>query len=197
MLPPIAGFLNPKHILREKMKAVRAGAASARPDAARHAAAHFLARMAFAPGAVIALYHPLKDELDTGLLASSLRERGARLALPVIISRNAPLTFRAHDGEAPLVAGRFGTMTPPAAAPTLRPDIIVVPLLAFTPRGDRLGYGGGYYDRTLAALRVGGEVLAVGFGYGAQEVDALPSGPLDQRLDWVVTERRAVRTTST
>jgi len=73
------------------------------------------------------------------------------------------------------------------------PDILVVPLLAFTRAGGRLGYGGGYYDRTLEALRNGGKPLVVGYAFGAQEVDALPLSPLDQPLDWVVTERGAIR----
>jgi len=193
MLPPIAAFLSPKGILRERMKAERRSAAAARPDAARHAAANFLARIPPDPGVVIALYHPIKDELDTGPLAAALLERGARLALPVSSAKNAPLAFRLHDGAAPLVEGRHGEMTPPPEAPIVRPDIVVAPLLAFTRRGDRLGYGGGYYDRTLAALREAGDVLAVGFGYGAQQVDALPSSPLDQKLDWIVTEREAMK----
>lgn len=192
MLPPIAAFLNPKGILRERMKAERRRAAAQRPDAARHAAANFLARIAVQPGAVVAVYHPIKDELDTGPLAAALRERGARLALPVGDARNAPLVFRLHDGVAPLVPGRHGELTPPPQAPLVRPDIVVTPLLAFTRRGDRLGYGGGYYDRTLASLRAAGSVVAVGYAYGAQEVDALASGPLDQRLDWIVTERGAI-----
>lgn len=193
MLPPIAAFLSPKAVIRERMKAERRRAAATRPDAARHAAANFLARIPLRPGVAIALYHPIRDELDTGPLAATLRDRGARLALPVTESRKAPLVFRLHDGAQPLVRGRHGEMTPPPEAPVVRPDIVVTPLLAFTARGDRLGYGGGYYDRTLARLRAEGEVLAVGFGYGAQQVDALPSSPLDQKLDWIVTEREAFR----
>lgn len=193
MLPPIAAFLNPKKILREKMKAERRRASEARPDAARHAAANLVTRLPLREGVVVALYHPIGDELDTAPLAAALMERGARIALPVTDARNAPLVFRLHDGSTPLVAGRFGELTPPPEAEVVRPDIVVTPLLAFTRRGDRLGYGGGYYDRTLAALRAEGEVIAVGFGYGAQQVDALPSSPLDQKLDWIVTERDAVK----
>ena len=83
--------------------------------------------------------------------------------------------------------------TPDDQAPIVSPAIIVAPLLAFTRAGGRLGYGGGYYDRTLADLRKAGEVLAVGYAYGAQEVDALPLSPLDQPLDWIVTEREVIR----
>lgn len=190
MLPPIAAFLNPKGIIRERMKAERRRAARARPDAARHAAANFMARIPLEDRLVVALYHPLAEELDTGPLAAALKERGVRLVLPAAEPRNAPLVFRVHDG-APLIKGRHGVMTPPPEATRLRPDIVVTPLLAFTRGGGRLGYGGGYYDRTLAALRAEGEILAVGFGYGAQQVDALPPGPHDQRLDWIVTEREA------
>lgn len=192
MLPPIAGFLNPKHILREKMKAERARAAKARPDAAQHAAANFMARIPLGPGVVVALYHPIKDELDTEPLARALRERAVPLALPAVEDRKAPLTFRVFTPDGPLVKGRYGVLTPPPDAPLVRPGIVVVPLLAFTRKGERLGYGGGYYDRTLASLRAAGDVTAIGYAYGAQEVDALPEGPLDQRLDWIVTERGAI-----
>jgi 5-formyltetrahydrofolate cyclo-ligase len=194
LFAPIAGFLAPMGVYRERAKAIRRAAAADRPDAARHAAAHFMASIPVGPEDVVALYHPVNDEIDTAPLAAALRERGARLALPVVENRRAPLAFRAYEGGASLERGWRGIPIPPAAAPAARPSIIVVPVLAFARTGARLGYGGGYYDRTLAARRGDGEVLAVGYAYGAQEVDALPEGPLDQRLDWIVTERQAMRT---
>ena len=87
-------------------------------------------------------------------------------------------------------------MTPPESAEAAMPDIVVAPLVAFDRAGARLGYGGGYYDRTLEALRATRATLAVGYAYGAQEVDVLPLAPLDQRLDWIVAERGAIRARS-
>ena len=176
-----------------QMRGERRAAAHARPDAARHAAGNFLSAVGVDGNAIVSLYHPIKDELDTEPLAAALAEKGVRLALPVVAQKHAPLVFRAWRPGDRLVKGGYGIMTPEETAPVLRPDIVVAPLLAFTRNGGRLGYGGGYYDRTLAALRGDGAVLAVGYAYSAQEVDALPLTPLDQRLDWIVTEGAAIR----
>lgn len=193
MLPPIASFLDPKAVLRERMKGERRAAAKARPDASVHAAAHFMSAIAPAEGAVVSLYFPMRDELDTEPLAAALIDKGAKIAFPVVAKKKAPLVFRAYAPGDDLVPGSYGELVPAASAPEARPDILVVPLLAFTRAGGRLGYGGGYYDRTLEALRKSGAPLAVGYAYGAQEVDALPLSPLDQPLDWIVTERGAIR----
>lgn len=193
MLPPITLFSNPKKILREKMKAERRSAAAARPDAARHAARNFIAALDIPPGAVVSLYHPMGDELSTEPLMEALAGKGARLALPVVARKKAPLAFRAYAPGDGLVDGVYGALTPGEDAEALTPSILVVPLLAFTRAGGRLGYGGGYYDRTLEALRREGDILAFGYAYGAQEVDALPLSPLDQPLDWIVTERGTIR----
>jgi 5-formyltetrahydrofolate cyclo-ligase len=193
LLPPIAPFLSPKAVLREKLKAERKRVAATRPDAARHAARLFMDNIPLSAGAVVALYHPIKDELDTAPLAEALLERGARLALPVAGKTPAPLVFRAYALGDDLIKGRHGVMVPAPAQASAIPDIVVAPLLGFTRAGARLGYGGGYYDRTLRALRAAGRALVVGYGFGAQEIDALPTSPLDERLDWIVTEREAIR----
>lgn len=193
MLPPIAFFSNPKTLIREKMKGERRAAAALRPDAAKHAARHFMNAFAVAPGACVALYHPIHDELDTGPLADALAEKGVQIALPAVIGIKQPLIFRVYAPGDALYAGAYGAKVPADSAEDVRPQIIVAPLLAFTKHGGRLGYGGGYYDRTLKALRAQGDVTAVGYGYGAQEVDALPLSRLDQPLDWIVTERGAIR----
>ncbi len=174
------------------MAAERSAAAKARPDAGKHAARVFMDHIPIPAAATIALYHPLKDELDTKPLAAALIERGFKIALPVTPKKRGPLTFRAFRDGDPLIADRYGVMTPSDEAPEVRPMLIVAPLLAFTRDGKRLGYGGGYYDRTLAALRNDGDVLAVGFAFGAQEVEAMPFGRGDQRLDYIVTEREAI-----
>lgn len=178
-----------------KMMAERRAAAEARPDAARHAARQFLANVPLPDGATVSLYHPINAELDTKPLAAALIERGYRIALPVVVKKRAPLKFRAFRDGDPLIEGRYGIMTPSADAPEAQPMIVVAPLLAFSRNGARLGYGGGYYDRTLTELRAKGDVLAVGYAYGAQEVDRIPVTDKDQRLDWIVTEREAIEAT--
>jgi len=174
------------------MSAERSAASKARPDAGRHAARVFLDHAPIPPGAVISLYHPMKDELDTKPLAEALLERGFQIALPVTPKKRGPLTFRAFRDGDPLEADRYGVMTPVDGAAEVTPMLIVAPLLAFSRDGGRLGYGGGYYDRTLAALRAKGDVLAVGYAFAAQEVDKVPMSKTDQRLDWIVTEREAI-----
>jgi len=193
MLPPIAPFSGPKTILRERMKAERRAAAKARPDAAIHATSNFLAAIDIPEGATVGLYYPIKDELDTEPLAAALTERKTPIALPVVGGKKEPLSFRAYQPGDALIDGAYGELIPGGDAAEAAPAIIVTPLLAFTRAGGRLGYGGGYYDRTLEALRRESDVVAVGFAYGAQEVDALPLSALDQPLDWVVTERAATR----
>ncbi len=191
-MPPIAPGFATKEILRLRMAAERRAASKARPDAGRHAARVFLDHVPIPPGATVALYHPMKDELDTKPLAAALIERGFGIALPVTPKKRGPLTFRAFRDGDPLSADRYGVMTPSDSAAEVHPMLIVTPLLAFTRDGGRLGYGGGYYDRTLAALRSGRDVLAVGYAFGAQEVGTLPLGPRDQRIDMIVTEREAI-----
>lgn len=181
-----------KEILRLKMGAERRAAAAARPDAGKHAARVFLDHIPLPANAVVSLYHPMKDELDTKPLAEALLERGFTIALPVTPKKRGPLTFRAFRDGDPLRQDRYGVMTPLDDAAEVRPMIIITPLLAFTRDGARLGYGGGYYDRTLAALRAETDVLAVGFAFAAQEVQKMPMSKTDQRLDWIVTEREAI-----
>jgi 5-formyltetrahydrofolate cyclo-ligase len=116
---------------------------------------------------------------------------GARIALPVTPPKgsDAPLTFRLWDAADQLAPGHFPVHEPPAHAPQVEPDLVLVPLLAFDRRGHRLGYGAGHYDRTLARLRALKPVTALGLSFSAQGVEVLPAGPHDQRLDGVVTER--------
>ena len=155
-------------------------------------AAHDLIRAFQASGlprpAVAAVYRAAGSEIDPAALAAWLCAQGVRVALPVVVARDAPLAFReAVDG--PFSHDVLGLPVPPPHAPTLRPDLVFSPLLGFDRTGARLGQGGGYYDRTLAALRGGGTpVLAIGLAYAGQEVDRIPVEPTDQRLDGVLTE---------
>lgn len=143
-------------------------------------------------GITVSAYWPIRDELDPRPLLQALAERGAACALPTVVGRDRPLVFRAWRPGDTLVEARFGLREPAGTAPPLTPRIVIAPLLAVDPAGRRLGYGGGYYDRTLAALRRGGEVVAVGIGYDVQIRPGVPAGPGDMRVDWVVSERRII-----
>ena len=134
-------------------------------------------------GAVVAGFWPIQHEIDIRPLLAALHERGHPLALPVTGRRGEALVFRAWKPGEPLLPGRFGTSHP--AGEELTPDVLLIPLLAFDGQGHRLGYGGGFYDRTLAALP---DAIRVGCAFADQELDSVPVGPYDQRLHAVVTE---------
>ena len=141
-----------------------------------------------APVRMIGAVWPLPGEPDLRPLLETLDAAGFQIALPVVAARDAPLLFRAwRPGEA-LVPGPFGTLHP-AHGPDADPDLLLVPLVAFDRGRHRLGRGGGFYDRTLAA-RPG--VRAIGFAHAAREVPAVPAGPHDVPLDAVVTEREVI-----
>jgi 5-formyltetrahydrofolate cyclo-ligase len=155
--------------------------------------ATFAARLATEPRPVVSGYWPMGDELDLRPLMDRLVEMGVPLALPAVTAKGAPLAFRAWRPGDTLDNGVFGTAHPPPTSPDAVPDIVVAALLAFDTAGGRLGWGGGYYDRTVAALRRSRAVLMVGVAFDAQEVAQVPMGARDQRLDWVITETRALR----
>lgn len=144
-------------------------------------------------GAVVAGYWPMRGEIDVLPLLGALSQRGQVTALPAVIGRKEPLVFRRWAPGEPLEEGLYGTRHPAVSAAVVRPVCLLVPLLAFDRKGIRLGYGGGFYDRTLAALRAVGPVVAVGVAYAGQEVESLPAEPHDERLDWVVTEKEIIR----
>jgi 5-formyltetrahydrofolate cyclo-ligase len=135
-------------------------------------------------GAVVAGFWPLPGEIDIRPVLAALYERGHKLGLPQTPPRGQPLTFHIWRPGAALHPGRFGTLVPDG--PAVTPDVLLVPLLAFDRRGQRLGYGGGYYDRTIAALP---HVYTIGCAYAAQEIFAVPSGPTDMPLGAIATER--------
>jgi 5-formyltetrahydrofolate cyclo-ligase len=137
-----------------------------------------------ADGAVVAGFWPLAGEIDIRPLLLALAGRGHPVLLPFTPKRGLPLTFRRWWPGDAMPAGRFGTPVPLGEAMT--PTMILVPLLAFDRHGHRLGYGAGYYDRTLAALP-GARTL--GCGFAAQELDSVPVGPQDVRLAAIATER--------
>ncbi len=173
-----------------RARAHAAGAGSA-PEGVRDI---FIAAVSLPAGAVVSGYWPVRTELDPRPLMTWLEGRGHPLALPVVAGRGRPLVFRPWRPGDEMVPGELGIDTPTAAAGECEPTVLLVPLLAFDSAGGRLGHGAGYYDITIAGLRARGPVLAVGLAYAGQEVDAVPCEPHDERLDWVVTEKKAIRT---
>ena len=139
------------------------------------------------PQTVVSAFAPLPDELRIWPLLRRLAKDGVRLALPVMQGKGNPLLFRAWMPGDAMDSGVWGIAEPKADKPAVEPDILLMPLLAFDRHGWRLGYGGGFYDRTLHGLRLRKAVVAVGLGYDEQEIEAVPHLDYDQRLDWVLT----------
>jgi 5-formyltetrahydrofolate cyclo-ligase len=138
---------------------------------------------------VIAGFAPLGDEIDIWPLLKHLHQHGSQICLPVTPDGTGPLSFRKWSPDSPMETDRYGVAYP-VSGPLLTPKLVLVPLLAFTRHGDRLGYGGGYYDRTLQTLRQAGEVFACGVAYAGQEMERLPTDAHDERLDGILTETR-------
>ena len=149
-----------------------------------------LARL-WRPRAVSA-FHTLRDEPDTLQLLSALAAEGFATALPVVVGRESPLTFRLWRPGDPTRLGAMSIAEPLEEAPAVDPDLLFVPLACFDRRGHRIGYGAGYYDRTLAGLRAIKPIHAVGVAYGVCEVAAVPYEAHDQSLDAIVTEQETI-----
>ena len=182
-----------KATLRQTAFAARKRAFDARHDSGAVAAAtaHLLALIGPASGHVIAGYMPIRTELDVRPAMVALHEQGARLCVPVIEGKGLPLVFRQWWPDAPMVAGPFGAMIPDGGD-WLVPDTLIVPLVAFDPQANRLGYGGGFYDRTLAGLAARPDAArplrAYGFAFAAQSLPSVAPEPTDVALDAIVTE---------
>jgi len=134
----------------------------------------------------------MKSEINPVPLMRKLADKGARLALPVIAGRGKPLIMRAWNFGDPLVSGQWGIREPTGEAPEVAPDILLVPLAAFDRTGHRIGYGAGYFDMTINALRGKKPVIAVGIAFAVQEIPSVPTTERDARLDLVLTEREII-----
>lgn len=177
-----------KQILRTQMKTLRAEKASTFPAASEKASEIFLAHFSYYTR--FALYYPLPDEMDTRPLMTSLTAQGKIIGLPQVDDKG--LVFRRWQSGETLTRGPYQTLEPELQAEIMNPEVVVVPLLAFDSKGYRLGYGKGHYDRTLAALRQNGGVIAVGYAWSFQAVETLPHEAHDMPLDTVVCENSII-----
>ena len=193
-MPSSASTEDAKAVLRREALARR----DALPRELRAAAAEAIAAQPFPvaikPGAVVSGFMPMKSEINPIPLMRKLADAGATLALPVVAGKGQPLIMRAWSFGEPLASGAWGIREPGSDAPEVFPDILIVPLLAFDRRGHRIGYGAGYFDMTIAALRARKPVVAAGIAFAAQEIAVVPTTPRDARLDLVLTEREVIVT---
>ncbi|MBS0520348.1 MAG: 5-formyltetrahydrofolate cyclo-ligase [Proteobacteria bacterium] len=181
-----------KRILRSAMLAWRSTLAEDERRAATDGLlAVFRRERPISAPAVVSGFWPIREEIDIRPVMIELFNQGCQLALPVVQGKGQRLLFRAWRPGDPLEAGVFGTLQPQARREAIEPEALLVPLLACDRQGWRLGYGGGFYDLTLEHLRGRRSVTAVGVGFDAQLVPEVPHDAQDQRLDWLLTDRRA------
>ena len=186
-------------IKTEQKKQLRAAALALRdalPAAERQAAAEAIATRAFpvaiTPGMIVSGFSPMKTEINPIPLMRKLAAAGAKLALPCIAGRGHPLVMRAWDFGAALASGQWGIREPTPEAAEVAPDILIVPVACFDRIGHRIGYGAGYYDMTIHALRAKKKITAIGVAFAAQEIPQVPATERDERLDLVLTEREVI-----
>lgn len=166
------------------------------PAAERQAGAETIAQRAFpvavVPGMIVSAFMPMKSEINPLPLMRKLADQGAQLALPAIAGRGKPLIMRAWNFGDAFKAGQWGIREPMPEAPEVAPDILIVPLACFDRAGHRIGYGAGYYDMTIHALRAKKRLTAIGMAFAAQEIPAVPATERDERLDLVLTEHEVI-----
>lgn len=142
---------------------------------------------------IVSGFWPTRDEIDIRPLMVQLSKEGFACALPVVDQKQEPLKFRQWELGQPLKEDELGLHQPREDAALVSPQILIVPLLAFDQDGYRLGWGGGFYDRTLTNLRAEGQVTAIGVGFSLQQVNKLPRSRHDQRLDYMVTDKGSIK----
>ncbi|MHA6690793.1 5-formyltetrahydrofolate cyclo-ligase [Devosia sp. A449] len=176
-----------KAALRIRARAARASLDhTERAEAALAAAGHFFDGIKMQKTDVVAAYWRIRDELDCQPILVRLMDSDQTVVLPVVMGEEEPLDLRVWEQGASLYESGFGTLAPSELAPKAEPDIVIMPLLGFDSTGTRLGYGGGYYDRTLAKFKK--KPLLVGLAFAAQELEQIPREAHDVPLDAIVTE---------
>jgi 5-formyltetrahydrofolate cyclo-ligase len=141
---------------------------------------------------IVSAFYPYRSEIDTRPLLGRLAGHGWTTCLPIVLGEGLPLEFRCWLPGEPTIKGSMNIDRPAENAPVEEPDVLIVPMLAFDKKGFRLGYGGGFYDRTLEKLRAKKTIIAIGAAYSAQEVIEVPHDDHDQPLDFIMTEKEVV-----
>lgn len=184
----MTGVADHKRFLRAEAKARRMLLAEDPETAAIFLATKFCSSLDTLGPGNFAAYWPINDEIDVRPLMVRLTRLGRAVSLPAVVGFDEALIFQAWSEDIMLEEGPLGTMQPVGRQIEVTPDILLMPLLAFDVNGGRLGYGGGYYDRTLAALRKDGQITTVGIAYAGQEIAHVPMTKNDECLDWIATE---------
>ena len=184
---------NSKTALRKKQAATRASAAKSEPNADEMLASfaeQLVESLTLEKDMIVSGYYPIRSELSPLLLMEALKTLGLKTALPATPKAGKPLIFHLWQSGDALIEGAYGTSEPTKSATEVTPDCLLVPLLAFDKAGRRLGYGGGFYDRSITEIRsTKPKTKAVGIAYSAQEVDQVPTDTHDTPLDAVLTEQ--------
>ncbi|MBI1203114.1 MAG: 5-formyltetrahydrofolate cyclo-ligase [Rhodopseudomonas sp.] len=192
-MPPLTSeAVASKPALRTATLALR----DAMPAAERQQAAETIAArglpVPIKPGMIVAGFMPMKSEINPLPLMRKLAGEGAQLALPCIAGRGHPLIMRAWTIGDAFKAGQWGIREPLPESPEVAPDLLIVPLACFDRAGHRIGYGAGYYDMTIHALRAKKTMTAIGIAFAMQEIATVPAMAHDERLDFVLTENEAI-----
>ncbi len=142
----------------------------------------------------VAGYSTIRGEIDVAIALAELAYRGNKTALPVVIDNTKILKFLEYTPNAPLIAGNFSIPTPPPHLPEVIPDVLIVPMVGFDDKGNRIGYGGGYYDATIRKLRASNpKLLVIGVAYNFQKLENTTFAIHDEKMDMVVTENGVVK----
>lgn len=152
----------------------------------------FVKEMKLPKGAVVSAYWPMKSEMDIRPVMTYLFENGYTVALPVVTAKGQPMIFRRWTPDEALVIGPYGIEEPSEDCDLVIPEFLFLPLLAFDRQGGRLGYGGGFYDRTIVELRKAGKHHIGGVGFACQEVEKVPLEETDEKLDFILTEKELI-----
>ena len=178
-----------RQLLREKLAALTPEEAALNDT---QIASSFFTSQAFMPQTRIACYMPLKGEVSCKSILQTLPKKGHITCLPAVVARDTPLTFRQYRIGDELRRGMMGPLEPALDARDIIPDVIIIPMLGFTRGKYRLGYGSGFYDRTLEELRRLKSIKTIGLAYSLQEIDHLPIEPHDIPLDMIITEKEII-----
>jgi len=149
----------------------------------------------FKPPLMIAGYSPINTEINPLKVLEKLESDGYNLCLPIVKAKATPLCFKSWKFGEELVKGKYNVKIPKKGNWVV-PDIVITPLLAFDHRGYRLGYGGGYYDRTIAMLKARGKLVVVGFAFAEQEIQSVPTNDTDHKLDAIITQKGMYKLTN-